>query len=634
MRKLLLRCGLAPGDILMMTAAVRDLHQCYPGEFITDVRTSCPALWEHNPCITPLSEKDPDVEQMNCSYPLINKANQAPYHCLHGFIDFLNDWLKLAIKPSLFKGDIHLSAQEKAWYSQVHELTGIPIPFWIVAAGGKYDITIKWWQTERYQEVIDRFRGKIQFVQVGNVGHHHPKLEGVIDLRGKTTLRELVRLVHHSRGVLCPVTSLMHLAAAVETRAGQPRERPCVVIAGGREPAHWEAYPGHQFIHTNGALRCCANGGCWRDRTTPLRDGDPRDGLKQRCVDVTENLPRCMGMITPAGVSSRISTYFQGGIIKVLTARQRNAAERGVEASAKNDYDLQPLNRHSMGLKSDEFINSIPKYPGCYQGRGIVICGGGVKYFTNAWICIRMLRKLGCALPIQLWHLGHREMDGQMRSLVSQYGVESIDAKKVRGHFPIRILNGWSLKPYALLHSPFREVLLLDADNLPVMNPELLFGTPQFKSKGAIFWPDYPYDNRRKARPIWRSCGLVQPAEPEFESGQILLDKERCWPALHFCVWLNGHGDYVYQHLYGDKETFHVAFRRMKQEYALVPRPIHTLLGTMCQHDFKGRRIFQHRNTAKWDFFGRNRRVPGFWFENDCRKFLNELRKLWTGRIA
>jgi hypothetical protein len=77
----------------------------------------------------------------------------------------------------------------------VHEVTGADIPFWIIAAGGKYDITIKWWALERYQKVVDHFQGRIQFVQVGAEGNHHPKLEGVIDLRGQTSLRELVRLV-------------------------------------------------------------------------------------------------------------------------------------------------------------------------------------------------------------------------------------------------------------------------------------------------------------------------------------------------------------------------------------------------------------------------------------------------------
>src|SRR5687767_8533655 len=314
MKKLILRNNLSPGDIVMLTAAVRDLHLAYPREFLTDVRTSCMALWEHNPYITPLADDDPAVETIDCVYPLINKSNRAPYHCLHGFISFLNERLGLSITPTAFRGDIHLSEQEKAWYSQVHELAGSDIPFWIVAAGGKYDLTIKWWNTQRYQQVINHFRGKIQFVQIGAAGHHHPKLEGVIDLRGKTNLRELVRLIYHSQGVLCGVTAAMHLAAAIETKPGFSRRRPCVVIAGGREPAHWEAYPDHQFISTNGALPCCTGGGCWRARTHPLGDGDERDRPEHRCVDVVGDLPRCMDMISAAEVARRIQLYFDGGV--------------------------------------------------------------------------------------------------------------------------------------------------------------------------------------------------------------------------------------------------------------------------------------------------------------------------------
>lgn len=44
MRKLILRNFQSPGDIVMLTAAVRDLHRTYPGEFITDVRTPFPGL--------------------------------------------------------------------------------------------------------------------------------------------------------------------------------------------------------------------------------------------------------------------------------------------------------------------------------------------------------------------------------------------------------------------------------------------------------------------------------------------------------------------------------------------------------------------------------------------------------------
>lgn len=315
MRKLILRNFQSPGDIVMLTAAVRDLHRTYPGEFQTDVRTPCPDLWQHNPFITPLDEHDPEVTVVDCHYPLIHESNQTPHHFLHGFVHYLNGALGLQIRVTAFKGDVYISGQEKSWFSQVEEQRGPGKPFWLFVSGGKYDYTIKWWSHDRYQEVIDHFKGRIEFVQVGERHHNHPALRDVVDLRGATSLRQLVRLVYHAQGVISPVSLLMHLAAAVETKPGMPQHRPCVVVAGGREPPQWAAYPHHQFIHTVGALRCCDNGGCWKSRTLPLGDGDEKDHPDQLCVDVVGALPRCMHLITAAEVIRRIELYFDGGAI-------------------------------------------------------------------------------------------------------------------------------------------------------------------------------------------------------------------------------------------------------------------------------------------------------------------------------
>jgi len=310
-RKLVLTNHQAPGDIVMLTAALRDLHRSYPGIFTTDVRTSCADLWDFNPWLTPLEEADPSVDVIRCEYPLIQRSNQAPYHFIHGFIQNLNQQLGLRIVPTEFKGDIHLSDAETSWMSQIQELAGDDAPFWIVAAGGKYDFTIKWWGIRRFQEVVDAFRGRVRFVQVGDREHHHPPLSGVIDLRGKTSLRQLVRLVYHASGVLTPVSLLMHLAAAVPVPPDRPGSRPCVVIAGGREPPHWEAYPSHQYLHTIGALPCCETGGCWRARTMPLGDGDQKDHPNSLCINVVGALPKCMHLITARQVAERIALYLQ-----------------------------------------------------------------------------------------------------------------------------------------------------------------------------------------------------------------------------------------------------------------------------------------------------------------------------------
>jgi ADP-heptose:LPS heptosyltransferase len=305
-QKLILSNFQSPGDVVMLTAAVRDLHACYPGRFLTDVRTPWPELWRNNPYLTKLDDRDPTVGRIECQYPLVQFSNQRPVHFLYGFIEHLNQQLGLRIVPTQFKGDVHLSDAEKAAASPIQMLTGGDVPYWIIVAGGKYDYTIKWWHFRRWQAVVDQLRDRVPFVQVGERTHYHPRLNGVLDLRGKTNLRDLIRLVYHADGVLCPVTLIMHLAAAIETRPGAAQARACVVVAGGREPSHWEAYPTHQFVHTVGLLPCCAKGGCWRSRSVPLGDGDEKDEPQHLCRDLVDNLPRCMHLITPEMVIGRI----------------------------------------------------------------------------------------------------------------------------------------------------------------------------------------------------------------------------------------------------------------------------------------------------------------------------------------
>jgi hypothetical protein len=219
-----------------------------------------------------------------------------------------------------------------------------------------------------------------------------------------------------------------------------------------------------------------------------------------------------------------------------------------------------------------------------------------------------------------------------MTALLAPHGVVCTDATEISRQFPVRRLGGWELKPYAILHSRFREVLLLDADNVPVRNPEYLFETPEYQKTGAIFWPDFAgFDKSQK---VWDLCGLARPATPEFESGQIMVDKERCWKALRLALWFNENSDFFYQHLHGDKETFHIAFHKTAKSYAFVRTPIEPLPGAMCQHDFDGARLFQHRNTDKWNLHLTNQSIPGFLYEEECRQFVRELQRLWDGRIS
>ena len=108
-----------------------------------------------------------------------------------------------------------------------------------------------------------------------------------------------------------------------------------------------------------------------------------------------------------------------------------------------------------------------------------------------------------------------------------------------------------------------------------------------------------------------------------------MVDKRRCWKALNVAMHLNEYSDWWYRLVHGDKETFHLAWRKIGQEYAMPDRGVEPLEATMLQFDFEGERLFQHRNFAKWKL-GENKHIVGFRLERECFGFIEELRAKWV----
>jgi len=332
-RKVIFKNHQCPGDILMLSAAVRDLKLSHPN-FLIDVRTSSPAIWENNPHLTKLNENDKDVEVYEVGYPIIHNSNEGAYHFIHGFRLDIEEKMNVRIESTKFSGDIHFSEEELSWVSMVQQyFTKKDTPYWLIASGGKEDYSAKCWIPEYAQEVVDHFKDKVQFVQFGLLGkgHNHPKLKGVIDLRGDTDLRMFMRLAYHADGIICPITFAMHLAAALPQKTGKPINKPCVVTAGGREPCTFTRYTHHEFLHTNGFMLCCDNGGCWQSRVVPLFDGEHNDN--ELCIDTVpfngRKVQRCMhDFVTPKEVINSIQKYYKCGILKYL-----DKGEKSIEAS-------------------------------------------------------------------------------------------------------------------------------------------------------------------------------------------------------------------------------------------------------------------------------------------------------------
>jgi ADP-heptose:LPS heptosyltransferase len=315
-KKIILRNLQSPGDIVVLAYAIKALHEQYPGKYITDIDTSCNEIFEGNPYISKLNRNDISVKVLNMEYPTINESNEKPYHFVNSFLDDLSNKLNIRLKPTAWTGAIWIKPEEEEWYSTVREMVNSDPPFWVINAGHKYDFTAKAWDFDRYQAIIDKFPNTT-FVQVGHSDHLHPKLTGknLINLVGKTDNRQLIRLVWNSFGVITPISFPMHLAYALRPHPRYNRKsRACIVIAGGREPNHWQAASSQQFVHTCGMLDCCDLGGCWKSRVVSLNDGDEQD--RSLCLYPVKTISgqfiaKCMNLITTEEVCNLINRYIQ-----------------------------------------------------------------------------------------------------------------------------------------------------------------------------------------------------------------------------------------------------------------------------------------------------------------------------------
>lgn len=278
--------------------------------------------------------------------------------------------------------------------------------------------------------------------------------------------------------------------------------------------------------------------------------------------------------------------------------------------------------------------SQIQPMPGdTFAGQGIVICAGGPRIFTNAYVLIHVLRRhLACRLPIEVWHFGPAELSPRMAELLRELEAQPVDASAAMRLQPPNLSHPWQLKPYAIKWSQFREVLYLDADQVPVRDPSEVFAWPQYQETGAVFWPDII--DLRDDNPIWTICNLPPRRAVSIESGQLLLDKSRHWESLDLALALNEEAQSLYRYIHGDKDTFLLGAMMSGTDYTLIPgRPRSDVPWCLYQSDFGGRILFQHRTGAKWSYRGPQQELPQFSHREACERALSELRRKWNGRV-
>lgn len=243
-------------------------------------------------------------------------------------------------------------------------------------------------------------------------------------------------------------------------------------------------------------------------------------------------------------------------------------------------------------IKQRGLLNEPP--PTTFQAdRGIVIAAGG-RYLDYGWVNAKWLRTIiQTTLPIQMWHLGRKEVPDKYRGRFADLDVELVDAFEQRKTHWHRRLHGWELKLYSATRAPFREVAFYDADSFARVEPNEVFDSPTFQSTGAIFWKDV---NRCRINNwMWFYAQIPLP-EVEMDSGTFFIDRVKAWEGLKMGNWLNEHSEVVYKSVYGDKDISDIAFRTTNTPFHLAES---TWEGCGIAHHLNGQQIASHAMAFK-----------------------------------
>ncbi len=276
------------GDILTMTCLIRDFKKEFPNTQI-GVKTTASHIWDNNPYIDFSLTEEELILKVGPGF-LTNKSNRWNLHMCNAFRIDTENKLDLHIPQGNIYPDIWLSEKE---YNSKPLISG---PYWVIIVGGEPGWTSKMYPIEKWQKVIDSLP-EIQFVQLGLKNHPYPHLKNVIDFIGKTEdpktgIRDLFKIFLHAQGSVGLVSAHMHLSAAFNN--------PCCVVAGAREPQWFTQYAGHQYLSTNGTLKCAELNSCWKCKI---------DG----CLNQKNKIPKCVDIIEPEEVIEAIRKYYKGG---------------------------------------------------------------------------------------------------------------------------------------------------------------------------------------------------------------------------------------------------------------------------------------------------------------------------------
>lgn len=231
--------------------------------------------------------------------------------------------------------------------------------------------------------------------------------------------------------------------------------------------------------------------------------------------------------------------------------------------------------------KSVDLVKEEPVSKAMHQ-RGIVICTGQ-RHFSFAVHAIKSIRLWNCSLPIEIFFTGEADLSLEARELFNgMEGVRTVNIEDVV-HNNLLDLQGWDVKPFAILGSSFREVILMDADVIFTQNPKVLFHKDEYERDGALFFLDRSFRDRPIDYAQWFHDIIPMPhsdhlkaslmyqgaSNHEQESGVVVIDKSRRIYGLLATCLLNSpkEREEIHKKTHGEKETFWLGFEIAEEPY-------------------------------------------------------------------
>lgn len=236
---------------------------------------------------------------------------------------------------------------------------------------------------------------------------------------------------------------------------------------------------------------------------------------------------------------------------------------------------------------------------------------GGSHFNYLVLLSIKSLRASGSVLPVEVLIPKLQEFDVELCNYIfPMYNAKCLVIEDFINKETSKRINKYQMKSIALLINSFQNVMLLDSDNMVLKNPDFLFVSDPFLSKGFVSWPDLwrratsPFfykisgvdvnENRKVRNSYWHTFSKDSPGtkedwvysyhdldgaipESSSESGQLLINRKTHARTIFLSTYYNFYGpDYYYplltqnSHGEGDKETYISAAHALGETYYQV----------------------------------------------------------------